>query len=110
MQAATRSSWGILQRGHPGGSESAVEGRWWLVVTFRQGAIARTENFSHRSEALEAAGLRELPLWTKTAVFKITVCEERPSVPMEACWKPQPPSTARRPSRIAERMRRLGTD
>jgi ketosteroid isomerase-like protein len=31
---------GYLQRGHPGGSESAVEGRWWLVVTFRQGAIA----------------------------------------------------------------------
>jgi ketosteroid isomerase-like protein len=50
---------GYLQRGHPGGSESVVEGRWWLVVTFRQGAIARIENFRHRSEALEAARLLE---------------------------------------------------
>jgi hypothetical protein len=29
------------------------------VVTFRQGAIARIENFRHRSEALEAAALSE---------------------------------------------------
>jgi hypothetical protein len=36
-----------------------VEGRWWMVATFRQDAIARVENFRHRSEALEAAGLRE---------------------------------------------------
>jgi ketosteroid isomerase-like protein len=50
---------GFLQRGHPRGSQSAVEGRWWVVVTFRQGAMARIEVFADRAEALEAAGLWE---------------------------------------------------
>jgi ketosteroid isomerase-like protein len=50
---------GFLQRGHPRGSQSAVEGRWWTVVTFRRGAIARIEVFDDRAKALEAAGLRE---------------------------------------------------
>jgi ketosteroid isomerase-like protein len=50
---------GFLQRGHPRGSQSTVEGRWWLVVTFRQDAMARIEVFADRAEALEAAGLRE---------------------------------------------------
>ena len=50
---------GFLQRGHPRGSRSAVEGRWWLVATFRQGGIARIEVFDDRAEALEAAGLSE---------------------------------------------------
>jgi ketosteroid isomerase-like protein len=50
---------GFLQRGRPRGSQSAVEGRWWTVVTFRQGAMARIEVFADRAEALEAAGLSE---------------------------------------------------
>jgi ketosteroid isomerase-like protein len=49
----------ILQRGRPPGSQVAVEGRWWVVTTFRAGAIARVEVFDERGEALEAAGLRE---------------------------------------------------
>jgi hypothetical protein len=36
-----------------------VEGRWWVVNTFREGAIARVEVFDERAKALEAAGLSE---------------------------------------------------
>jgi ketosteroid isomerase-like protein len=50
---------GFLQRGHPRGSQSTVEGRWWTVVTFRQGAMARIEVFADRAEGLKAAGLGE---------------------------------------------------
>jgi ketosteroid isomerase-like protein len=49
----------MIQRGRPRGSQTAVEGRWWQVWTFRGGNPSRTEMFSERAEALEAAGLRE---------------------------------------------------
>jgi ketosteroid isomerase-like protein len=49
----------IVQRGRPRGSDVAVEGQWWVVNTFRDGAIARTEVFVERDEALEAAGMSE---------------------------------------------------
>ena len=49
----------ILQRGRPHGSEVPVEGRWWIVMTLREGAVARSEAFDERDQALEAAGLRE---------------------------------------------------
>src|SRR5688500_14768158 len=32
----------IFQRGRPRGSQAAVEGRWWVVMTFRDGAVAKT--------------------------------------------------------------------
>jgi ketosteroid isomerase-like protein len=50
----------ILQRGCPHGSQTTMEGRWWQVITFRQGEIVRSELFADRAEALEAVGLREL--------------------------------------------------
>jgi ketosteroid isomerase-like protein len=49
----------IFQRGRPRGSEVPVEGRWWVVMTLRGAAVARAEVFDERSQALEAAGLRE---------------------------------------------------
>jgi ketosteroid isomerase-like protein len=49
----------IFQRGRPPGSQVAVEGRWWVVNTFRGGAIARVEVFDDRANAREAAGLAE---------------------------------------------------
>jgi ketosteroid isomerase-like protein len=49
----------ILQRGHPHGSRVPVEGRWWVVVTLQQAAVARTQVFRERAPALEAAGLSE---------------------------------------------------
>ena len=49
----------LVQRGRPRGSQATVEGRWWLVMTFRDGAIARAEAFTGRDQALEAAGLSE---------------------------------------------------
>ena len=49
----------IHQRGRPRGSQVSVEGRWWVVNTFREGRIVRIEVFADHAEALEAAGLRE---------------------------------------------------
>jgi ketosteroid isomerase-like protein len=49
----------ILQRGSPRGSRVPVEGRWWVVVTLRGAAVARTQVFRERAHALEAAGLPE---------------------------------------------------
>jgi ketosteroid isomerase-like protein len=49
----------ILQRGRPRGSDTPVESRWWQVLTFREGAVARVQMFAQKSDALEAAGLRE---------------------------------------------------
>ncbi|HEX3292908.1 MAG TPA: nuclear transport factor 2 family protein [Solirubrobacterales bacterium] len=49
----------ILQEGRPRGSKVPVEGRWWVVTTFRGGAIARVEVFDEAAEALRAAGLSE---------------------------------------------------
>jgi ketosteroid isomerase-like protein len=47
----------ILQRGSPHGTTIPMEGRWWVVVTLQESAIARTEVFRERAPALEAAGL-----------------------------------------------------
>ena len=49
----------IFQRGRPPGSQVAVEGRWWCVNTFRDGAISRVEVFDERAKALETAGVSE---------------------------------------------------
>jgi len=49
----------VFQRGHPRGSQTTLEGRWWQVVTVRGGELARAETFLERAQALEAAGLRE---------------------------------------------------
>ena len=49
----------ILQRGRPRGSQTMVEGRWWQVVTLREGVLARLQTFQRREQALEAAGLSE---------------------------------------------------
>ena len=49
----------ILQRGRPRGSQTVVEGRWWSVLTFREGVPTRGEVFPERAQALEAAGLSE---------------------------------------------------
>ena len=47
----------IRQRGRPGGGESAVEGRWWQVITFRERLPVKSELYPDRDEALESAGL-----------------------------------------------------
>ncbi len=49
----------VLQRGRPRGSDIQVESRWWQVLTFRDGGLARVEMFSRRAEARKAAGLSE---------------------------------------------------
>jgi ketosteroid isomerase-like protein len=49
----------ILQRGRPRGSQTEVEGRWWVVMTLRGGEFVRTEVFPERAQTLEAAGLSE---------------------------------------------------
>jgi ketosteroid isomerase-like protein len=49
----------ILIRGRPRGSQTAVEGHWWIVMTLRGGEVARIEVFPKRAQALEAAGLPE---------------------------------------------------
>jgi ketosteroid isomerase-like protein len=49
----------FVQRGWSKGSGVAVELRSWAVTTFRDGALARTELFLTRTEALKAAGLSE---------------------------------------------------
>jgi ketosteroid isomerase-like protein len=50
---------GLHQRGKPRGSTTVVEGRWWQVVTLREGLIVRSETYPVRGQALEAAGLPE---------------------------------------------------
>jgi ketosteroid isomerase-like protein len=47
----------IFQRGRPRGSQTAVEGRWWQVVTLLGGEVAQVVTFQERAQALEAAGL-----------------------------------------------------
>jgi ketosteroid isomerase-like protein len=59
IDAGDRVLLGILQRGRPRGSQAAVEGRWWVVTTLREGVIARAEVFPERAQAAEAAGLSE---------------------------------------------------
>jgi ketosteroid isomerase-like protein len=49
----------LFQRGRPHGSQAPVEGRWWQVVTLREGEIVRAETFPARAHALEAAGISE---------------------------------------------------
>ena len=50
---------GLLQRGRPSGATAFVEGRWWQVVTVRQGEVSRIETFADRGLALRAVGLEE---------------------------------------------------
>ena len=50
---------GILQRGRIRASEPPVEGRWWQVLTLRDGRVGVSRLFSNRGDALEAAGLEE---------------------------------------------------
>ena len=59
IDAGDKVFYEILQQGRPPGGKVAVEGRWWVVNTFREGAIARMELFDERAKALEAAGLSE---------------------------------------------------
>ena len=47
------------QSGHGSGSGVAVRQPVFQVFTFRGGMVIRQEDFSDRSKALEAAGLRE---------------------------------------------------
>jgi ketosteroid isomerase-like protein len=49
----------IFQRGGVAGSQTVVEGHWWIVVTVREGVAVRSEAFVERAQALEAAGLEE---------------------------------------------------
>jgi ketosteroid isomerase-like protein len=49
----------ILQRGRPRGSQTVVEGSWWVVHTLSEGIVARAQVFPERAQALEAAGLSE---------------------------------------------------
>ena len=49
----------IVQRGRPRGSQTVVEGHWWVVMTLPGGELARAEVFPERAQALEAAGLEE---------------------------------------------------
>ena len=57
IDAGDRVVVAIFQRGNLRGSETAVEGRWWQVVTLRGGEVARVVTFPERAQALEAAGL-----------------------------------------------------
>jgi ketosteroid isomerase-like protein len=50
---------GIHEWGIGGESEASVEQYRYLIFTLRSSSITRVEMFSDRSEALEAAGLRE---------------------------------------------------
>lgn len=47
----------MLQRGRPRGSETVVEGRWWIVHTLRDGNLIRAAVFPERAQALAAVGL-----------------------------------------------------
>jgi ketosteroid isomerase-like protein len=49
----------IIQRGRLRGSDTEVEGRWWNVVTFRDGDMVRSELYSERHPALKSAGLAD---------------------------------------------------
>jgi ketosteroid isomerase-like protein len=49
----------VLFRGRGQGSGVEVEGRYYEVVTVRDGRIVHWEEFSERSDALAAAGLEE---------------------------------------------------
>ena len=49
----------ILFRGRGRGSGIEVEGRFFQVLTIKDGKAVRWEEFSDRAEALEAAGLSE---------------------------------------------------
>ncbi|HMC06638.1 MAG TPA: nuclear transport factor 2 family protein [Solirubrobacterales bacterium] len=49
----------VHQHATGSGSGAPVEMRYWQAWTFRGGAVIRIESIKERSEALEAAGLRE---------------------------------------------------
>jgi len=50
---------GLVHRGRGTGSSAEVEMREWNVFLIREGRIASVHEYSHREEALQAAGLRE---------------------------------------------------
>jgi 3',5'-cyclic AMP phosphodiesterase CpdA len=69
----------ILQRGRPRGSQTEVEGRWWVVMTLRGGEFVRTEVFPERAQALEAAGLNKDVIGTlQKAIVKINALPAPP--------------------------------
>ena len=47
------------QRGRGRHSGLAMEMKWAMILTVRDGLITRLDNYNERSEALEAAGLSE---------------------------------------------------
>jgi ketosteroid isomerase-like protein len=49
----------VRLRGRGRGSGIEVDARFYEVYTLRQGKIVRMDQFTQRSEALEAVGLRE---------------------------------------------------
>ena len=49
----------FLEMRVPPGGAAELEGRWWLVSTFRGREIVRVEAFREVAQALEAAGLSE---------------------------------------------------
>ena len=59
VEAGNKVLVGILQRGRPSGASAFVEGRWWHVVTVRQGEVSRIETFPDRRLAVQAVGLEE---------------------------------------------------
>lgn len=59
IDAGDRVIHAILFRGRGRGSGIEVAGRFFQVYTVRDGKTVRWEEFSERSEALEAAGLPE---------------------------------------------------
>ena len=59
VEAGNKVLVGVLQRGRPSGASAFVEGRWWQVVTVRQGEVSRIETFPDRRLAVQAVGLEE---------------------------------------------------
>jgi ketosteroid isomerase-like protein len=49
----------VLYDGRGKGSGVRVEGRFWYLITLRNGNAVRWELYPERTQALEAAGLRE---------------------------------------------------
>ena len=66
--AGAKVSIGILQRGRLLDSETSVEGRWWQVVTFRNGLVVRSSCLSSATRPSKPPGCRsssEVALSTK---------------------------------------------
>ena len=50
---------GVLYDGRGKGSGVRTQGRFWYVFKYRDGTLWRWELYPERTQALEAAGLRE---------------------------------------------------